>query len=400
MAGSRRPGADRGHSPVISTRFIERRLPVPVAPDQALPLALDDHRIDTPAILVDLDVAEQNITRMAGYARRVGLTLRPHFKTHKSAEMGGRQLAAGATGLCVATASEAEAVLAASIYNLTVAYPLIGDAKLARLSDGVADQRVTLTSDSDAVTESYAAFARRIGTTVPVLIEVDTGMHRAGAPPQQVLDRARRVAAQTGLEFAGILTHAGHAHDVPGPRGIAGVAREEAAVMGDLRAVLEGAGLPPRVVSAGSTLTAPFLTADDGITEIRPGTYIYNDLRTLACWSCTPDALAVTALSTVVSTDGIRATINAGSKTLTTSKDPAYGHGYPQHAPDVSFQRLSEEHGVLNVPNADAPYQVGDRVQILPIHVCVWMDLQPEIYGTRAGRIVERIRIDALRHSL
>ena len=152
-------------------------------------------------------------------------------------------------------------------------------------------------------------------------------------------------------------------------------------------------------MSAGSSLTARYLSAADGITEIRPGTYIYNDLRTLACWSCTYDEIAATMLATVVSADGSRLTVDAGSKTLTATTDPVYGNGHLRGWPDSTFTRLSEEHGVLTFPARRAS-RVGDRVQILPIHVCVWSDLQPEVYGVRGGEVVERIRVDALRHSL
>jgi D-serine deaminase-like pyridoxal phosphate-dependent protein len=218
--------------------------------------------------------------------------------------------------------------------------------------------------------------------------------------PHAVPELAGQVTKTPGLEFAGILTHAGHAHDAAGQLGIEQVARAEAALMGDVRADLEQAGHEVRVVSAGSSLTARYLTAADGITEIRPGTYIYNDLRTLGCWSCTAEQIAVAMLATVVSTGdgGARVTVDAGSKTLTTTTDPVYGHGHLVGRPDATVARLSEEHGVLTVSGA-AP-AVGDLVRILPVHVCVWSDLQPEVYGTRHGEIVERISVDAFRHSL
>jgi len=170
--------------------------------------------------------------------------------------------------------------------------------------------------------------------------------------------------------------------------------------MGDVRADLEQEGHEVRVVSAGSSLTARYLTAADGITEIRPGTYIYNDLRTLGCWSCTPEEIAVAMLATVVSTgdDGTRVTMDAGSKTLTTTTDPVYGHGHLAGRPDATVARLSEEHGVLTVTGARPA--VGDLVRILPVHACVWSDLQSEVYGTRHGQVVERITVDAFRRSL
>jgi len=169
--------------------------------------------------------------------------------------------------------------------------------------------------------------------------------------------------------------------------------------MGDVRASLERAGHEVAVVSAGSTLTARYLSAADGITEIRPGTYVYNDLRTLSCWACTPEEIAATMLATVVSADGERVTIDAGSKTLTTTTAPDYGSGHLAGRPDSAFTRVSEEHGVLSVPGSPV-LRVGDRVRILPVHACVWSDLQPEVYGIRQGQLTERIRVDAFRTSL
>jgi D-serine deaminase-like pyridoxal phosphate-dependent protein len=384
----------------MTARPVSLPLPLPLDPVAALPVPLADPRLDTPAMLVDLDVAEANIASMAAFARRAGLRLRPHVKTHKSIAMARRQRDAGAVGLCVATVSEAEVFAAAGIADLTLAYPVVGARKLARLAEVCRAVPVTLVADSAAVIDGYAELARRAGRTLAVLVEVDTGMRRAGALPPAVPDLAGRVAKSAGLEFAGILTHAGHAHDAVGQLGIEQVARQEAAVMGDVRADLEQAGYEVPVVSAGSSLTARYLTAADGITEIRPGTYIYNDLRTLACWSCTAEEIAVSMLATVVSTGdgGARVTVDAGSKTLTTTTDSVYGHGHLAGRPDATVTRLSEEHGVLTV--TAAPPAVGDLVRILPVHVCVWSDLQPEVYGTRHGEIVERIPVDAFRHSL
>jgi len=376
-----------------------QRLPLALAPAATLPVRLGDPRLDTPAMLVDLDIAEANIASMAAFARRAGLGLRPHVKTHKSLEMARRQLAAGAAGLCVATVSEAE-VLAGTGADLTLAYPVVGARKLGRLASVCRAAQVTLVADSAAVIDGYRDVARQAGRPLAVLVEVDTGMRRAGAAPHAVPELAALVAKSDGLEFAGILTHAGHAHDAAGQLGIEQAARAEAKIMGDVRADLEQAGHEVRVVSAGSSLTARYLTAADGITEIRPGTYIYNDLRTLGCWSCTADQIAVTMAATVVSTGdgGERVTIDAGSKTLTTTTDPVYGFGHLAGRPDATVTRLSEEHGVLAV--AGPPPAVGDVVRILPVHVCVWSDLQPEVYGTRHGEIVERISVDAFRHSL
>lgn len=374
-------------------------LPLPLDPAAELPLSLEDRRLDTPAMLVDLDIAEANIASMAAFARRSGLRLRPHLKTHKSLAMARRQLAAGAVGLCAATVGEAAAFAAGGVTDLTLAYPVVGARKLERLAAVCRAADLTLVADSTAVADGYQEVARQAGRTLSVLIEVDTGMGRVGATPDAAPGLARHLSGCHGLEFHGILTHAGHAHDAEGQLGVERVAREEAAIMGAVRAELERAGHEVAVVSAGSSLTARYLSAADGITEIRPGTYVYNDLRTLACWSCTYEEIAATMLATVISVDGTRVVVDAGSKTLTTSTDPVYGQGHLLSRPDGAFTRLSEEHGVLSVDGAPR-LSVGDRVRILPIHACVWSDLQPEVYGIRDGHVVERIRVDAFRRSL
>ena len=375
-------------------------LPTPLAADVALPIGAFDQRLDTPAILVDLDIVEANIERMAAFARRTGLALRPHIKTHKSVAMARRQIEAGATGICCATATEAEVMLSGGIGDVLLAYPLVGARKLERVAPLLNDGQLTLVTDSRAVTADYRQLAQAIGRPVPVMVEVDSGMHRIGVDPLAVVEMVKDVTRGTELEFRGILTHAGHSHDAKDQLGIAAVARQEAAVMGSVREDLERAGFHVPVVSAGSTITAPYFHAGDGITEIRPGTYVYNDLRTMGTYACTPDGIAPFVLSTVISLDKDRVTIDAGSKTLTTSRDGVYGFGHLRDRPESRFTRLSEEHGVLSFPDAEQRLAVGDRVQVLPVHVCAWMDLQPEIYGLRAGKLVERIAVEAMRHSL
>lgn len=374
--------------------------PRPLADGVELPIGFDDERLDTPALLVDLDAVDANINRMAAYARRAGLALRPHIKTHKSLAMARRQLAAGAAGLAVATTAEAVVMARSGVTDLLLAYPTIGRRKLERIVPLVETGALTLVTDSAEATTGYRELAGHLGRVIPVLVEVDTGMDRVGVEPSHVLKAAQEIVSAPGLEFRGVMTHAGHAHNAADARGIELVARREAAVMGNVREDLEASGLDVEIVSAGSTITAPFLSASDGITEIRPGTYIYNDLRTLACYACTADAMAMTALATVVSRNGDRVTLNTGSKTLTPTTHPDFGYGHLRSRPDVSITHLSEEHATARI-EVDRPHlAIGDRVQVLPVHVCLWSDLQREVYGHRGGRIEERITVDAMRHSL
>jgi D-serine deaminase-like pyridoxal phosphate-dependent protein len=375
-------------------------LPIALNADVDLGAGLSIDELDTPAVLIDLDVVDANILEMQMHADREGFRLRPHAKTHKSSFIAGRQIAAGAVGITVSTVSEAQAMRNAGIENLTLAYPIVGALKLARLRRLLADGPVTLVSDSVAVTKGYAALAESLGRPVDVLVEIDSGMHRVGADPREVVGLVKDLVSYRDLKFAGILTHAGHAHDVTDLSGVVAVAHDEARIMGAAREELEASGFRVAVVSAGSTLTVAHLRASDGITEIRPGTYVYNDLRTLACWSCEPSSIAATMLTTVVSSSGRRVVVDAGNKTLTPTRDPFFGLGHPLSHPKVGFSRLSEEHGVLDWSDGtDAPV-VGGRLQLLPIHICAWIDLQPEVYAVRQGLVVARIPVEGMRHSL
>lgn len=369
-------------------------------PSAELPLTIDSELLDTPSILVDLDLVERNIASMASLVARRGMTLRPHAKSHKSTFIADLQLNAGATGLCLATAGEAEVMWRHGVADLLLAYPVLGRAKLDRLAPIVDAGALTMVADSVEVASGYSDLARRTGREIGVLIEIDSGMNRAGVPPERAGALAVEVDRLPGLRVRGILTHAGHSHSAVDQRGIAKVARDEVRAMQQARETIEIAGVEVEVVSAGSTITTPYLSSDDGVTEVRPGTYVYNDLRTLSRYACTPDQLAVTMLATVVSRGPARATLNAGSKSITTANTVQYGHGHLVNRPGSGFGLLSEEHGVLELASEDEDLRIGDRVQILPIHVCVWMDLQPEVYGTRGGQIVQRIPVDAMRRSL
>ncbi len=364
-----------------------------------LPTSLTDPLLDTPCLLIDLDILAANVARMAALARRSRVALRPHAKTHKSARIARMQLEAGATGICVATVGEAEVMRAAGIADILIAYNIVGDAKLARLLPLCADGGITLTADSLEVAEGYSRMAAAAGRTLPVLLEIDSGMHRTGVEPQLAGQLGGKIAGLSGIEVIGILTHAGHAHDVMAQPEIAAVARHEAAAMTQARDELDRQGIPVQVVSAGSTITAPYLSSDDGITEIRPGTYVFNDLRTLEMYACTPDQIAATILATVVSVGPDRVVLDSGNKTLTMTATEQHGFGMIKNHPLSNFVRLSEEHGVASIGADDAQLRVGDRVQVLPIHICVCVDLQQQAYGVTQGQIAELITIDAARRS-
>jgi D-serine deaminase-like pyridoxal phosphate-dependent protein len=353
----------------------------------------------TPAAVVDLDRMVANLDRMQRYADDHGLGLRPHTKTHKARWLGEEQVRRGAVGLTVATPREAERVGAVAP-DLLMAYPALGPraaavAAIARSAPG----RPTLVGlDSVAAVEALRDGVAATGLTEPVgvLVEVDVGMRRCGVPDGAAAVEIAR-ACVDGVAYMGVMFYPGHireplAEQDSALEALAGMLARVVAALGD-------AGLEPGIVSGGSTPTAFRSHEVPGQTEIRPGTYVFNDRTTAAIGACGWDACAYTILATVVSTavPG-QAVVDAGSKALSSDelRAPGYsGYGQLLDRPGVTVARLSEEHGVLDLSASAWRPRVGERVRIIPNHVCVSVNLQPVIHGLRGGIIERSWNLDA-----
>ena len=346
--------------------------------------------LETPAVVVDLARMERNLGAAAAYAASHGLALRPHVKTHKSPRIAAAQLARGAQGLTCATPFEAE-VMSAVCDDLLVAYPPVGAPRARRLAALPPQVRVTVALDSMLAIEELARAARTARRTVGVYVEMDLGMHRVGVPGvDDALALAKRAAAEPGLEFAGLAFYPGHVREQVEQQD------DKLRTLGDqlARALsrFNAAGLPPRVVSGGSTPTLWRTHELPGVTEFRPGTYVYNDRTTASIGACAWDDCALTVLATVVSTavPG-QAVIDAGTKAL--GREPvrgADGEGFGQllEHPEVVVSRMSEEHGVLDLAQSDWHPEVGERVRVIPNHVCIVVHLTDLVYGVRDGAVV------------
>lgn len=350
-------------------------------------MTLDLESVETPAGLVDRATMVANARRVVDYCAEHGLHWRPHVKTHKSTRVAQLQLAAGARGLTVATPHEAE-VMAEVCDDLLLAYPPVGERKLRRLM--ALPERVSLTValDSAAVLLPLAAAARAAGRTVGVLVEVDVGLARVGVQGvDAVVELARIAAATEGVDYRGIAFYAGHLRGRAEEN--AGGMAELSAHVASLRAALVEAGLPPAVVSGGTTPTLWHSHEIDGLTEVRAGTCIYFDRDGLAMGVADEDHLAYTVLATVVSTavEG-RAAIDAGSKALAKETRGGLGSfGVVQGHPEVEVTGLSEEHGMLDLSGTDWRPAVGDRVRIVPNHVCVSVNLQDRLLVIDDGEL-------------
>jgi D-serine deaminase-like pyridoxal phosphate-dependent protein len=343
---------------------------------------------ETPIPLVDLDRLERNLDRMADYASEHQLALRPHTKTHKSPRIAAEQIRRGAVGLTCATLLEAE-VMAEASSDLLLAYQPVGEAKLQRLLALPAECEITVALDSDWVVDELSRAARERDRRIGVLVELDLGMHRVGVP---ALDQAIRLAAMVAerppLIYRGIAFYPGHLRG-PGEQTEAAL-RQLREVLGRAVATLDDAGLHPEIVSGGSTPTAWRTHDIPEITEIRPGTYVYNDRTTAEIGACSWDDCALSILATVVSTavPG-QAVIDAGSKAL--GREPAEGGGTGYGAlldrPEVVVTRMSEEHGILDLQATDWRPELGERVRVVPNHVCIAVHLHEVVYGVRANLV-------------
>jgi D-serine deaminase-like pyridoxal phosphate-dependent protein len=351
----------------------------------AEPQGLDD--LETPAAVVDPRLVFANARRAADYALAHGLAWRPHTKSHKSRAVGRIQLASGARGLTVATPREAE-VMGDLTDDLLLAYPPVGASKLERIVELPEGVDLVVALDSHTALEALADAATAHGRSVGVLIEVDVGMRRVGVQtPEEARGLAARARELDGVEYRGILFYPGHIRvhrdEQDAPLG------ELSAAIARLLEVLGNADLTPRMVSGGSTPTFWRSHEIAGVTELRAGTLIFNDREQVSMGAASWADCAYSVLATVVSTavPG-QAVLDAGSKALT--KEGRVGgatYGALLDRPDVTVSGLSEEHGILDLSGTRWRPRVGERVRIVPNHVCVSANLQDALWAWDGDRL-------------
>ncbi|MFP5078074.1 D-TA family PLP-dependent enzyme [Rhizobium sp. YIM 134829] len=344
-------------------------------------MPLDDSRLDhldTPAVVVDLDIARRNIERFQAYADAHGLKVRPHIKTHKLPAIAELQLEAGAIGITCQKVSEAEAMVegSAAIRDVLITYNILGAEKLDHLADLARRVRLAVVADSAAVVDGLST--RFAGEPEPlrVFVECNTGANRCGVPtPDVAADLAGHIASAPGLTFAGLMTY-------PPGRGEARVQ----AFMTEAKALIEAKGLVVETITSGGSPTMMTAAEAPVTTEYRPGTYVYNDRSLVTYGTCGFEDCALTVVATVVSVPAEnRAIIDAGSKALTSDLLGLTGYGHVLGRDDLSIDQLSEEHGRI-VSEGPIGLSVGDRVRIVPNHACVVTNLVDAVHVVGGGR--------------
>ncbi|PWK80791.1 D-serine deaminase-like pyridoxal phosphate-dependent protein [Lentzea atacamensis] len=357
--------------------------------------ALDalSERIDTPAPIVLADVMQNNIERMQDLADQRGLGVRPHVKTHKCVEIGRRQVAAGATGITAGNVGEAEVFAAAGFDDIFLAYPVwpsgTKGARIRRLAESV---RLRVGVDNVAAIEALADAMKGEPDRLEVVIEVDCGARRSGAPPELAGDLAL-AARRRGMVPVGVFTYPGHGSSGPDARVRA--ARDQDAALVTAVRCLTAAGITAQVVSAGSTPTVEFTTSSV-ITEIRPGEYVFCDLNNTRLGACTDDQVALFVAATVVS-DWFpdQVIVDTGTKALSREGSPERGYGGVAGTKAV-LAKLNEYHGFLALPGGESRPTIGTVLPVVPNHVCpVILNFEELIVTDSTGTSLERWPVDA-----
>jgi D-serine deaminase-like pyridoxal phosphate-dependent protein len=364
--------------------------------------------LPTPFLTVDHARLRANIASMQALAASANVALRPHTKTHKSVAIARWQLEAGAFGICCAKLGEAELFADAGITDIRLPYP-VNPANAARvnalLQRGV---RLSIIVDDLEVARGWSAAMTTAGLKLDVLVKVDVGFHRCGIDPESesALSVVKAVSELSGLNFKGLLSHAGQSYETKSIQELGDVAEREIAILRTLAAKAKDASVEIQEISVGSTPTARFITIQNGATEMRPGNYVFFDRTQVGLRATTVESCALSIVSMVVSRPApARVVFDAGSKTLTS--DGVRGFGTPtghglvfadleSSSPDgtIAIERLSEEHSVARVP-ATNRLKPGDRVRIVPNHACTVTNLANELVLAEGMRIVEKIAVTA-----
>ncbi len=331
------------------------------------------HDLDTPSVLLDLDRVERNIKRMQTHCESLGLGFRPHIKTHKIPEIARMQLDAGAVGIACQKVSEAKVFADAGFNDIQIPYNIVGKQKTRKLVDLVLYNRVTVAADHQAVLAGLSEAAKAEDLTIRVMLELATDLERTGAQPEQILEMAKRVEADAHLHFAGLIVYPSDPSSRP-------------ALQYTLD-LLHTAGIGVDAVSGGGTGAARLAGDVPELTELRVGTYVFND------WTCVVkrwadiDDCALAVASTVISRPTAeRVILDAGSKSIAADTIDG-GHGVILEYPDAYLYKLSEEHAHVDMSRSQKRPVIGERVHIVPVHACVVMNLHSSVYGIRGDTV-------------
>lgn len=351
----------------------------------------------TPYLEIDGPTTQQNIDRLAAYSQEHDIAIRPHTKTHKSELLARMQLEAGAPGLTVAKVGEAD-VMSRVADDLLIAYPLVDSERTVRAARLAMHNTLRVAVDSKDAIQKLSAAASARSTTIGILVDLDVGLHRTGVQtPNEALVLAQLVDRSASLRLDGLFSYSGHvwaSAETQEP-----LLREISDVLRVTLDIWAEHGLEAGIVSGGSTPTCYQSHYIPELTEIRPGTYVYNDVNTWRGGYCQLEDCSARIVATVVSNavPG-QIVIDAGSKTLTSDlcfPAPESGHGYIVEYPEAKIAKLTEEHGQVDITACSLAPKIGERVHVVPNHICPCVNLQDRFWWKDEQGDVEPLAVDA-----
>ena len=331
------------------------------------------HDLETPSVLIDLDLMEANIATMQRKCDALGIAFRPHIKTHKIPDIARRQLDAGATGIACQKVSEAEVFADAGFADIQIPYNIVGARKTRRLAALAKRATVTVTVDSRAVIDGIAAAAQGVGATIHMLVELVSLGQRTGTTPEAALALAKHIRASDNLRFAGVMIYPSDA--AVRPRLL------------ETLALLEAADIPVETISGGGSGAVSDMHLLPELTEMRVGTCIFWDWNSVSAGYAGFENCAMRVRASVVSAnEPTRVILDSGSKTIQ-SETVDGQFGYIAEYPQAQIYKVNEEHGYVDFSAFESAPQVGEIVHIIPVHTCVITNLHNQLYGLRGERI-------------
>jgi D-serine deaminase-like pyridoxal phosphate-dependent protein len=355
--------------------------------------------LDTPLVLIDNQKMMSNIDDMSEAARRNGVVLRPHVKTHKIPSIAKLQIQAGASGITVAKVAEAEMMANNGLSDIFIAYPIIVPSKIKRVVELAAKIRIIVGVDSLEGAKRLSDAAMAYGIQLEVRLEVDTGLKRTGIVYEKTLQIAKQIHALSNVRLTGIFTYRGAMlHGLPTLE-IQKAGLEEGHLMVTLANDLKENGISIADVSVGSTPTGKFAAEVQGVTEIRPGTYVFYDRMQAQFGVCSLEDCAAVVVTTIVSMPSEEILIiDGGSKTFATDVQPntnplhLVGYGHVVNYPSAVLERMYEEHVIIKI-NKGHPFQIGDTLEIIPNHICSTINLHNQIYLKKNDNTIETMTV-------
>lgn len=343
--------------------------------------------LDTPAVIIELEKVEKNIRKFQEYAEKNNCDFRPHIKTHKMPRFAKMQMDYGACGICCATLGEAEVMAASGITDIFVAYTLVGKEKIERFLALGRQIRIVCGIDNIIVASEISELAVAHGQIAELRIEIDTGHKRAGIQLDEIVDFAKEAHSLPGVNITGIYTFKSSTLGGKATLDLKAAGEEEGKLLHETAQLLRASGIPIKDVSGGSTPTGEYVASCEGVTELRAGTYIFQDRPKIIQKVATVDECAAYVKVMVVSTPTpYRAVIDGGVKVFSgdtkTDTPPLNMHGYGHilEHDHLIFDHMNEEHGVIISEKIPTGLTVGDILYIIPNHICTTINLCNYVY--------------------